>query len=140
MMYLLDTNVISEESRRVPDPGVAAWFAAQTVDHSFLSIVTLAEVEQGILRLGKTKRAAELTEFLLFVEAEYQGRILPIDRPVARTWSEITARAFRAGQPLGYADSWIAATALTHRLTVVTRNVADFQAAGVGIFNPWESP
>lgn len=140
MRYLLDINVISEESKRVPDAGVEAWFAAQTVENTFLSIMTIAEIEQGILRLGKTKRAADLSQFLLFVESEYRGRVLPIDRPVARTWSRITAQAFREGQPLAYADSWLAATALTHHLTVVTRNVPDFQAAGADILNPWEAP
>lgn len=137
-MYLLDTNVISEESKPHPDARVAAWFAQWEVSRAFLSVMTLAEVEQGVLRLGQTKRAAQLSQFLNYVESEFQGRILTVDRPVARTWAQITAEAFRRGQPLGYTDSWLAATALTHHLTVVTRNVADFQAAGVNILNPWE--
>lgn len=138
MMYLLDTNVLSENMKPSPDARVQAFLASGLVTESFISVLTLAELEQGILRLGETRRAAEFTAYLRRVEANYHGRILVADLPVARTWARITAEAFRRGQPLGYTDAWLAATAATHNLVVVTRNVADFQAAGVGLLNPWE--
>lgn len=138
MMYLLDTNVISERTRPRPDERVRAWLRAHRVGETYLSVITLAELEQGILRLGDTRRGAALQEFLSGVEVQFTGRVLPIDRAVARTWAGMTAQALAAGKPLGYADSLIAATALTYGLTVVTRNVADFEAARVKVVNPWE--
>lgn len=137
-MFLLDTNVISERSKAQPDERVRAWLAAHQVGETSLSVITLAELEQGILRLGDTKRAAELQDFLGRVEVQFAGRILGIDRAVARTWANMTAAAIAAGQPLGYADSLIAATALTHGLTVVTRNERDFVPSGVSVINPWQ--
>lgn len=136
-MFLLDTNVISERSKPQPDERVRAWLAAHKVSETWLSVITLAELEQGIIRLGPTRRAAELRAFLDGVETQFAGRVLPVDRAVARTWAKLTAAALQSGQPLGYADSLIAATASTHGLTVVTRNTADFVAAGVGLLNPW---
>lgn len=137
-MFLLDTNVISERSKAQPDDRVRAWLAAHRVGETSLSVITLAELEQGVLRLGDTRRAAELRGFLGRVEAQFAGRILDIDRAVARTWARMTAAALGAGQPLGYADSLIAATALTHGLTVVTRNIRDFTPSGVALINPWQ--
>lgn len=139
MSYLLDTNVVSERSRPQPDERVRAWLRAHTVGETFLSVITLAELEQGVLRLGETRRASELRDFLVGIETQFAGRVLPVDRAVARTWAAMTARALGSGQPMGYADSLIAATALTHGLSVVTRNVNDFRSAQVEVINPWES-
>lgn len=139
MNYLLDTNVISERTRPQPDANVRRWLRAHRVSETYLSVITLAELEQGIVRLGDTRRAQELGAFLGAVEQQFQGRILPVDRSVARAWATLTAHALREGKGLGYADSLIAATARSHDLTVVTRNTSDFAAMGVPLINPWEA-
>ncbi len=140
MTYLLDTNVISERTKQAPNENVRIWLRSQRVSDSFLSVITLAELEQGILRLGDTRRARELAVFLEGVERQFQGRVLTVDRDVARQWAVLTARALAKGAPLGYADSLIAATACAHHLTVVTRNTDDFASAGVPLINPWNAP
>ena len=137
-MYLLDTNVVSERSKLQPDKKVMAWLGSHTVGQTYLSVITLAELEQGVLRLGDTKRARELQLFLRGIEEQFTGRILSVDWAVARTWASMTADAISAGKTLGYADSLIAATARTHGLIVVTRNVVDFQAVTSEVVNPWE--
>lgn len=139
MIYLLDTNVISERTKREPDENVRTWLRSQRVSDTFLSVITLAELEQGILRLGDTRRAQELGEFLKGVERQFQGRILAVDRDVARQWAVLTALALAKGTPLGYADSLIAATASAHHLTVVTRNTGDFAGTGIPHINPWNT-
>jgi predicted nucleic acid-binding protein len=139
MNYLLDTNVISERTRPQPDDNVRRWLRAHRVSETYLSVITLAELEQGIIRLGDTRRAQELGAFLTAVEQQFQGRILPVDRSVAHVWATLTAHALREGKRLGYADSLIAATARSHDLTVVTRNTSDFAATGVSLINPWEA-
>lgn len=138
MNYLLDTNVVSERTRPQPNENVRRWLRTHRVGETYLSVITLAELEQGILRLGETRRAKELQDFLANIERQFQGRILPVDRRAAHVWATLTARALREGNALGYADSLIAATARAHNLTVVTRDTSDFAAAGVGLVNPWE--
>ncbi len=139
MRYLLDTNVISERTKPAPDPNVRTWLRAHRVSNTYLSVITLAELEQGIIRLGDTRRARTLRGFLESVEQQFHNRILAIDRHVARQWAVLTAQALAAGNPLGYADSLIAATAHAHYLTVVTRNTDDFAAADVPLINPWDA-
>lgn len=139
MSYLLDTNVISERTRPQPDKNVRRWLRSHRVSETYLSVITLAELEQGIVRLGDTRRAKELGDFLAKVERQFRGRILLVDRDVAHAWASLTAQALREGRGLGYADSLIAATARSHNLTVVTRNTSDFAAAGVPLINPWEA-
>lgn len=140
MTCLLDTNVISERTKRAPDENVRTWLRSQRVSDTYLSVITLAELEQGVLRLGDTRRARELGVFLATIERQFHGQILTIDRDVAYQWAVLTARALAEGTPLGYADSLIAATARAHHLTVVTRNTEDFAAAGVSLINPWNAP
>lgn len=137
-MYLLDTNVVSERSKPQPDERVMVWLSGHTVGQTYLSVITLAELEQGVLRLGDTKRARELQLFLRRIEEQFTGRILAVDWAMSRTWASMTAGAISAGKTMGYADSLMAATALTHGLIVVTRNVADFQAVMTDVVNPWE--
>lgn len=139
MSYLLDTNVISERTRPRPDANVRRWLRAHRVGETYLSVITLAELEQGILRLGETRRAEGLRGFLTRVERQFRGRVLPVDRDVAHAWAALTAAALREGRALGYADSLIAATARSHDLTVVTRNTGDFAAAGVPLLDPWDA-
>ncbi len=139
MSYLLDTNVVSERTRPQPDANVRGWLRAHSVAETYLSIITVAELEGGIVRLGNTRRATALWAFLSQLETQFTGRVLPVDRRVAHSWATLSASANARGEPLGYADALIAATARAHDLTVVTRNVKDFAATGVNILNPWEA-
>ena len=138
MTYLLDTNVVSERTRPLPDENVRRWLRTHRVSDAYLSVITLAELEQGILRLGDTRRAQELRAFLETVEQQFRGRILPVDRRVARAWAALTTHALGVGREVGFAEALIAATAQAHNLTVVTRNTRDFAAAEVPLINPWE--
>ena len=138
-MYLLDTNLISELTKPAPSPNVTAWLSAQQETPLFLSVITIGEIRQGIARLPDSKRKTTLSAWLndgLLVE--YAQYILPIDLDVVSVWGALTARMIAQGRTMQTMDSFIAATAQTHRLTLVTRNVSDFVDVGVGLVNPWE--
>ena len=132
-MYLLDTNVVSELRRARPQGAVLAWLEA--VDDSFLhlSAVTLAEIQAGIelTRQQDLGKANEIEAWLDLVTRTFN--ILPMDGPTFRCW----ARLMHRQSDTLYEDAMIAATAKMHRLTVVTRNVADFQPFGIPLFNPF---
>jgi toxin FitB len=137
--FIFDTNVLSEQTKPIPDAGVTTWLSEQKVSSCLISIISIAEIEQGILLLGKTKRAQSYRNWLANLEQEYFGNIVAIDREIATVWAEITSRAIRLGKTQGYADAWIAATAFVMDAVVVTRNTNDFKAF-VPVFNPWFEP
>ena len=132
-MYLLDTNVVSELRRARPHEAVLAWLEA--VDDSFLhlSAVTLAEIQAGIelTRQQDLGKANEIEAWLDLVTRTFN--ILPMDGPTFRCWARLMHRQSNTL----YEDAMIAATAEIHQLTVVTRNVADFQPFGIPLFNPF---
>jgi len=136
--FLLDTNVISEGAKPRPDTGVMDWLASIDEEQLHLSIVSLAELRHGIERLdaGRRKTALDLwlTEQL---PLRFDNRLLPVDAETADAWGRIVAAAQAAGRPIGAMDAFIAATAKRHQFTLVTRNVADFEATGIRLFNPW---
>jgi predicted nucleic acid-binding protein len=136
-MYILDTNVLSELRRRdKAHPGVAAWADAVDQRELYLSVITVLEVEMGILALARRDQAqsAVLGAWLKDrVLPAFAGRILPIDVAVAQRCAQL-----HVPDPRAERDALIAATALTHRMAVVTRNVADFKPMGVVLLNPWE--
>ncbi|AMS13326.1 twitching motility protein PilT [Pseudomonas chlororaphis] len=134
-MFLLDTNVVSELRKPNADRKVVAWVQTVAPTSLFLSVITLLELETGILRLERRDRTqgARLRAWLeLHVMPAFDGRILAIDPAVAM-------RCARLHVPdcSNECDALIAATALEHGLTVVTRNIADFQSSGVQLLNPW---
>ncbi|AZE47885.1 VapC toxin protein [Pseudomonas chlororaphis] len=136
-MFLLDTNVVSELRKPNADRKVVAW--AQTVAPTslFLSVITLLELETGILRLERRDRTqgALLRAWLeLHVMPAFNGRILAIDPAVAMRCARL-----HVPDRSNECDALIAATALEHGLTVVTRNIADFQSSGVQLLNPWNN-
>lgn len=138
MNYLVDTNVISEIMQRSPDPGVSTWFLGVDEDVLFLSVITVGEIRRGIERLMPGIRRNNLETWLTeSVVDRFAGRLLPVDHRVAEEWGRVLARCEASGRRADIVDAQIAATALCHDLTVVTRNVKDFEATGVAVHNPW---
>jgi predicted nucleic acid-binding protein len=138
-MFLLDTNVISEARRgKRAHPAVLAWVDGRLSETFFLSAVTILELEIGVLAKARTDapQAAVLRKWLdERILPEFEARILSVDRVVAQRCARLHVPRTRS-----YRDSFIAATALVHGLTVVTRNVKDFLPTGVDVLNPWEIP
>lgn len=134
MAYLLDTCVLSELRKPGCNPGVSAWIARIQPSEAFLSVLTLGEIRRGIelQRRKSPAAAAALERWLHGLEMHYGDRILPISGAVAGTWGRLAPH-----QPLPVSDGLIAATALEHKLTVVTRNVPDFRRSGVNVLNPF---
>ena len=135
--YLLDTNVISETRKKRPDAKVQDWLSRQPLYTQYLSVITLGELLQGAKRARNSTQREDLLAWLERLEQRFDRRVLPIDAAVMRTWSDVTALAIQSGQTTPLLDSLIAATALTHHLTLVTRNTDDVQALGVKVLNPW---
>ena len=137
--FLLDTNIPSEMLRPRPDPNVADWVKRQANETLFVSVVTMGELRRGITLLAEqSRRRAELEQMIHEkVPSWFQDRILPVTRIIAERWGVLDGERQLAGRPMNIADGMIAATALEHDLTVVTRNVKDFEGLGVTVFSPW---
>lgn len=132
--YLLDTNVVSELRRRHPHPAVAAWFSGLREPDLYLSVLSVAEIRQGVLRLrGRDPAQAEaIGTWLDRLTAAYAQRILPVTAAVALRWAELNAV-----RPLPVIDSLLAATAVQHGAVLVTRNVRDLAGTGVPLLDPF---
>jgi predicted nucleic acid-binding protein len=138
--FLLDTNCISELIRGNPEPRVMAWMRSADESLLYLSVLTLGEIRKGAAILPQSKRRTHLESWLEFdLQVRFSGRILAIDNPVADRWGWLTAESERKGRPLAAIDGLLAATALQHSLTIVSRNVTDFASTHVPILNPWEA-
>jgi toxin FitB len=137
--YLLDTNAISELVKPRPDPGVVRWLDEVDEDRTFLSVITLGELRKGVDRLAAGRRRHRLERWLTDeLPGRFGERLLPVDAAVAIEWGRLLAAAENAGMAVGGTDALIAATAKVHGLQVVTRNVAHFRGAGVGVLSPWQ--
>jgi predicted nucleic acid-binding protein len=132
-MYLLDTNVIS--AGRKGHQFASRWIAAQRSDDLFLSVMTIGEVVRGVEMKRRVDpiAGAHLDRWMAATRQFYSGRILEVSEPIARQWGLISS-----GRTRSIADGLIAATAIVHNLTVVTRNVIDFVDTGVQVVNPWD--
>lgn len=138
MSWLLDTCVISEATKKAPQPRVVAWLDEQNEAEFYLSVLTLGEIEKGIARLRHSQQKRRLVHWLRSeVVARFAGRILSVDEEVARVWGRMLADAETRGRSLPTVDSLIAATAVVRHLVVVTRNTSDMRATGVEILDPW---
>ena len=136
MSYLIDTNIISELRRKDCNPGVVSWFADRPVTTLHLSVLSLGEIRKGIESLPNSKRRLALCDWLeVDLPAFFSGRILLVDQAVADRWGRLLGRIKRTAPAI---DSLIAATALQHGLTLVTRNSADFMFPELDVINPWQ--
>jgi predicted nucleic acid-binding protein len=137
-MFLLDTNVVSELRKAgdgVAQPNVVAWLSTMDATNFYLSAVTLMELEIGILRIER-RDAIQGARLRVWMDShiipEFSRRTLPVDAAVA-----LRCARLHIPDPCGERDAYIAATALVHGMTVVTRNLADFEPTGVALVNPW---
>lgn len=133
--YLLDTNVLSETRRTRADTGVMAFLAAAHAADLFLSVLTLGELRKGVEAKRRTDPAAadRLEGWVADIETTFADRVLPIDGAIARLWGELSAL-----RSVPVIDTLIAATAITHSLTLVTRNIRDVASTEVTLLNPWQ--
>ena len=136
MSYLLDTNIVSELRKPRPDPGLVAWFNAVPAGQLYLSVLAVGEIRQGIERLSRRdpRQAAVFTPWLTALRQRFGDRVLDIDEEVAETWGRLSAVA-----PLPVVDGLMAATALVHDLTFVTRNQRDVRTTGVPVLDPFSA-
>jgi toxin FitB len=138
--FLLDTNVISEWTKPRPDRNVISWLAEVDEGRVFISVITFAEVRHGVELLSPGRKRERLARWLAEELPErFENRILAIDQPIAETWGVVVSRAQKAGLTLGSMDAFVAATAATRALTLVTRNVKDFKGLDVSLLDPWAS-
>lgn len=136
--YLLDTNVVSEFTKVRPEPKVISWFQATSEELLQLSVLTIGEIRKGIDSLPRSNKRALLESWLANdLVLRFAGRILDVNLDIAERWGLISAHAKATGTPLAVVDGLMAATALHHNLTLVTRNTKDVRIAGINILNPW---
>ncbi len=135
--FLVDTNVVSELTKRPPDELVVAFLTEQ--DDLWLSTIVLYELEFGVNLLPRGPRRNRIAATLSRFVAEYEDRILPVNRQVAEEAVKLREQSHRSGRDLRLGDALIAGTATAHNLTVATRNIKDFQGLDIDIINPWES-
>lgn len=137
--FLLDTNIISELVKPKPEANVTQWVENTDESLLYLSVLTLGEIRRGIAALPQSRRRATLEAWLdKDLRARFEGRILVIDEEVADRWGLLTAAARNSGIALPVIDGLLAATALEHNLTLVTRDTGQIPSMGVAVFNPWE--
>jgi toxin FitB len=137
--YLLDTCVLSELVRKRPSRMVVKWMRKQPDEDLAISVLTIGELHKGIVRLPESHRKSDLHHWVTNdLAARFDRRVLPISVVIAEKWGQLQGEAENAGRRLPVIDALLAATALVHRLSVVTRNTADFERSGAPIVNPWE--
>jgi toxin FitB len=136
--FLLDTNVLSEAQRPEPNRGIIEWLDRLDEDRAFISVISLAEIRRGVALMDKGRRRDALAEWLTRDLAErFAGRILAVDESIAFAWGDLMAAAKKRGIGLASMDGLLAATALVHDLTLVTRNLRDFQDLDLELLDPW---
>jgi toxin FitB len=136
--YLLDTNAVSEITRPRPDPGFQAWMATVRPGDSYLSVLTVGELRRGIANLPGGRRRDLLESLNRELVEGFEGRVLPITVEIANLWGDMSGLARNRGRAIAVVDGLIAATAIVHDLTVVTRNLWDFDPTECRMLCPWD--
>lgn len=136
--FLVDTNVVSEFARTSPNESVVRWLEQTNPVRLYVSVITLGEIRLGIENLARGARRSQLERWLSFeVPGWFRQNLLSVTPSIAERWAYVTAMERSRGRVLSMADGMIAATALEQGLTVVTRNVKDFETLGVPLLDPW---
>jgi predicted nucleic acid-binding protein len=136
--WLLDTNVLSELRRPRPEPRVIRFISRQLLDSLFISDVTIAEIRFGIELVDEPERRSRLNDWLTNrVRPMFEARVLPITEDILVKWRLLVEEGRRVGHTFSQPDLFIAATALVHGLTVVSRDVSEYELAGVPVVSPW---
>ena len=136
--FLLDTNVVSELIKSKPEPKVTRWIGGTQESLLYLSALTLGEIRKGVTSLPQSARRIALEAWLDYdLLRRFAERILPVDRMVADRWGRIAGSAVAQGVSVPVIDGLLAATAIHHNLTLVTRNMDDVAMTGAVVFNPW---
>jgi predicted nucleic acid-binding protein len=139
MVWLLDTNILSERRKLKPEPRVTAFYDGQPLSALYISVVSIAEIRFGIELQEDVTRRAELNDWLTrTLRPAFAGRILPVTEDILLKWRTLMEDGRKTGHTYSHPDLVLAATALHHGLTVVTRDRSDFDKARAPVFNPWE--
>jgi predicted nucleic acid-binding protein len=138
MSFLWDTCVLSELGKSTREPKVVEYLGATPTEETFVSVISIGEIEYGLKRLPVGKRRADLEAVMDRILSNLATQVLDVSPDIARLWGELSAQVRQRGFHLGATDGLIAATAMYHGLHVVTRNVRDFEPTGVPIVNPWD--
>ncbi len=137
--FLLDTNIPSETLRLVPDSRVIMWLETQSRSAQFISVATVGELRRGATLLPPSARRTQLEHFIeVTLPAWFESRILPVTQSIAEQWGALDGKRQLSGRPINIADGLIAATALGHDLTLVTRKTKDFADLQLNLLNSWE--
>jgi hypothetical protein len=138
-VIILDTNVVSELARQVPDPGVLAWLDSLETSEVATTAITAAELRYGVARLPEGHRKRELTVMIRGILTEdFYGRVLPFDERTSVRYADIVTGRERMGRPIGVADAQIAAICRDSGATLATRNTPDFEETGIKLIDPWK--
>lgn len=137
MKVLLDTCVVSEIQKPDGNQRVKDAVQRHARDDVFLSVITMGELRSGISILPQGRKRTALESWFTILQDEYLDRVLPIDMDIARVWGDLAAQVRRNGQELAPVDGLIAATALRHGMTIMTRNTRHFASSGVPLIDPW---
>lgn len=138
MKYLLDTCVVSELVKKVPNQAVVSWVQSQNENNLYLSVLTLGEIEKGITKLQSSNKKTTLK---LWLEEElmprFKNRVIKVDAKVAIKWGALQAKSEIMGKPMPSIDGLIAVSGLVNNCIVVTRNISDMEQSQVKLLNPW---
>lgn len=138
MNFLIDTCVLSEFVKKKPAQKIVDWLKDQEEESLFLSVMTIGEIQKGVVRLPESKKKKDLQIWLnRDLKRRFEGRILPVDDRVATLWGEILGHAEIKGDAVPAVDGLIAATGLAHDLVVITRNAKHIAKTGVRLVDPW---
>ena len=139
-MIILDTNVISELTRPVPDPGVITWLDSLPAEETAITAITAAELRYGVRRMSDGRRKTGLSEAVnTLITTDFRDRVEPFDVLAADQYADVVTAREHAGQPISTSDAQIAAICRVLNATLATRNTSDFTGIGVNLIGPWKA-